>query len=155
MAAYSHDSLSSSPTLVARVAGPCEKWKEHFVSQQRERVGSVSALGRGTSPLYTPNHLSFKGMFMFSHFSPPIVLKETEPMRRMFKKFLCALQCTWWFSLWPDLLKVQDSGGCLTTLTQLCGGEDTGPSDAVMSYRERANDCPSVTQLGNQKVIGK
>lgn len=48
-----------------------------------------------TSPLYTPNHLSFKGMFMFAHFSPLIVLKETEPMRRMLQKFLGAQQCTW------------------------------------------------------------
>lgn len=66
-----------------------------------------------TSPLYPPNHLSFKGMFMFSHFSPPIVLKETEPMRSMLQKFLCALQCTWWCSLRAAELKVQASGGCV------------------------------------------
>lgn len=38
---------------------------------------------RRTSLLYTPNHLSFKGMFMFAHFSPSIVLKEAELMRMM------------------------------------------------------------------------
>lgn len=77
-----------------------------------------------TSPLYTPNHLSFKGMFMFAHFSPPIVLlEETQPITRMLRSFFvrCSARGAW-SSLWPDLLKVQDSDGYLTTWTQLCGG---------------------------------
>lgn len=41
---------------------------------------------RTASFLYTPNHISFKGMFMFAHFSPSIVLKETELMRMLLVK---------------------------------------------------------------------
>lgn len=48
---------------------------------------------RRTSLLYTPNHLSFKGMFMFAHFSPSIVLKEAELMRMLLVKSPCILQC--------------------------------------------------------------
>lgn len=47
---------------------------------------------RTSSLLYIPNHLSFKGMFMFEHFSPSIVPKETELMRMLFAKYLHVLQ---------------------------------------------------------------
>lgn len=110
-----------------------------------------------TSPLYTPNHLSFKGMFMFAHFSPPIVLlEETEPMRRMLQKFLCALQCTW--GLVQPLAGPAQGAGLRWLLddgTQLCGEEKSPLSDALMSDHDRALECPGVTLLGNQKVIGK
>lgn len=38
---------------------------------------------RRTCVLCTPNHLSFKGMFMFAHFSPSIVPEEAGLMRMM------------------------------------------------------------------------
>lgn len=38
---------------------------------------------RRTCVLCTPNHLSFKGMFMFAHFSPSIVPEEAELMRML------------------------------------------------------------------------
>lgn len=80
---------------------------------------------------------------MFSHFSPPIVLKESEPMRRMLWKFLWSLQWTQWFSCWPDLLEVQDSVVHLVkSLAQ----------DAVMSDGDGAHG--RVTLLENQKVYG-
>lgn len=47
---------------------------------------------RRTSLLYSPNHLSFKGMFMFAHFSPSIVPKETELMRMLLGKSFHILQ---------------------------------------------------------------
>lgn len=43
---------------------------------------------RASSPLYIPNKLSFKGMFMFAHFSPSIVPKKTELMRMLLAKYL-------------------------------------------------------------------
>lgn len=36
---------------------------------------------RRTCVLCTPNHLSFKGMFTFAHFSPRIVPEEAELVR--------------------------------------------------------------------------
>lgn len=74
-----------------------------------------------TSPLYTPNHLSFKGMFMFAHFSPPIVQKETEPMRRMLEKSHQSQDGTG-SRLLHDLLEVQDSDDCLMTTGRSCVG---------------------------------
>lgn len=46
MSSYDFLSILPSSVSVAWVAEPCEKWKEDFVSQRRERVGSGSALGR-------------------------------------------------------------------------------------------------------------
>lgn len=43
------------------------------------------SLGSGEL-LHSPNHLSFKGMFMFAHFSPSIVPEESELMRMLLSK---------------------------------------------------------------------
>lgn len=51
-----------------------------FPSGEKELDLDQPWVGR-TSLLHSPNHLSFKGMFMFAHFSPSIVPKETELMR--------------------------------------------------------------------------
>lgn len=110
-----------------------------------------------TSPLYTPNHLSFKGMFMFAHFSPPIVLKETEPMRRMLDESHKSPDGAA-SSLSPDLLEVQDSDDCLTATGRSCvggRGRELTRWDAVMSRRARAHECPNVPLQGDKKVLGK
>lgn len=54
---------------------------------------------RASSLLYIPNHLSFKGMFMFAHFSPPIAPNKAELMRMLSVKDLCILQCPFFLSL--------------------------------------------------------
>lgn len=41
-----------------------------FPSGQRELDLDQPWVRRASSPLFIPNHLSFKGMFMFAHFSP-------------------------------------------------------------------------------------
>lgn len=53
----------------------------------------ISPGSGASSPLYILNHLSFKGMFMFAHFSPTIVPEETELMRMLLVKYLHIPQC--------------------------------------------------------------
>lgn len=75
-------SASLCAVLVAGVAGPCEKWNEDFFpSGEKQLALDQPRVRRASSLLYIPNHLSFKGMFMFAHFSLPIVPKESELVR--------------------------------------------------------------------------
>lgn len=89
---YSFLSISPCPVSVARRPGHVRNEKRTLFPSGEKELDLDQHWVRRTSLLYTPNHLSFKGMFMFAHFSLLIVLKETELMRMLLGKCLHILQ---------------------------------------------------------------
>lgn len=92
MSSYSFLSIPPSPVSVAQWPGHVRNEKRTLFPSGEKELDLDQHWVRRTSLLYTPNHLSFKGMFMFAHFSPLIVLKETELMRMPLGKSLHILQ---------------------------------------------------------------
>lgn len=76
-------SASLSLSCVRRTGGQA-MWEMKRSPPSGERELDLDQLWvRRTCVLCTPNHLSFKGMFMFAHFSPSIVLEEAELLRAL------------------------------------------------------------------------
>ena len=87
MSSYGFLSISPRPVLVAREAGPCEKWKEDFPAEKKSWIWI--SLGSGELLFCIPLIIfPLRACLCLHIFPPSIVLKETELMRNLLSKSL-------------------------------------------------------------------